>query len=70
MNCTVSHHDSFFRHSPIVLLMNVFSREAESIKDSVEPEELICDPYLVTRAWNKVENFMLFNIDRGAVGER
>ena len=66
----VCHHDSFFRDKPMVLLIKVFNREAEPFKDSTLPVDFTCDPYLVTNAWNKVENFMLFNIDGGDVGER
>jgi hypothetical protein len=66
----MNHHDSFFRDNLIVLLINVFNREAESFKDSIKLVDFTCDPYLATNAWNKVETFMLFNMDGGAVGER
>jgi hypothetical protein len=43
-------HEGFFRDRLIVLLIKVFNRVAESLKDSTLPIALTYLPYLVTNA--------------------
>jgi hypothetical protein len=53
------HHESFFNARQIDLLMKVPSLDAESNRASTLRTDFNCALYFVTRAWNRVENWML-----------